>query len=93
MPKAAGFTGGYQVEDASLIKAIEDLRAMTGNEKTRPAAIQSVCDQIHTQANQIPLITRVETMAYRKDRIKADGIEHKDGFADNLHHVASYTKL
>ena len=93
VPKAAGFTGGYQTEDAALIKSIEGLRAMPENDKSRAAAIQSVCDQIHTQANQIPLITRVETMAFRKDRIKADGIGHKDGYADNLHQVATYTKL
>ena len=45
---------------------------------------------LDAQSNQIPLITRVETMAYRSDLVDASAIRHKDGYADNLYGVANY---
>ncbi|MDE2398776.1 MAG: ABC transporter substrate-binding protein [Burkholderiales bacterium] len=92
VPKVAGFTAGYQAEDPELIKAIEGLRALDAADPHRAAAIQDVCDRIHTQANQIPVITRVETMAFRKDVLQAAAMSHVDGYADSLHGVATYTK-
>jgi peptide/nickel transport system substrate-binding protein len=92
IPKVAGFTAGYQGEDQALIKAIESLRGLAANDPARPDAVQDVCDRIHTQANQIPVITRVETMAYRKDLVQAGGMTHMDGYANSLYGAAGYTK-
>ncbi len=92
VPKLAGFTGGFQAEDPALIKAIEGMRAMAASDPARAAAVQDVCDRIHSQANQIPVITRVETMAYRKDLVQAAAMTHVDGYADSLYGVVNYTK-
>jgi peptide/nickel transport system substrate-binding protein len=93
IPKEAGFTAGYQMEDAKLIESIHGLRGLAINSPSRPEVLQKVCSMIDAQANQIPLVTRVETMAYRNDRIDASAIVHKDGYADNLKGVATYTRL
>jgi peptide/nickel transport system substrate-binding protein len=93
IPKKAGFTAGYQTEDANLIAAIDAMRAMAADDPKRGEALQKVCEMADLQANQLPLITRVETMAYRKDRVDASAIRHKDGYADNLRDVEVYTRL
>ena len=90
-PNKAGFTGGYQVNDAEMNAAVDGLRGLAGDDPSRPAALQNVCNMIHTQANHIPLVTRQETMAYRSDLIDASGIKHIDGYANNLADVETYT--
>lgn len=90
VPKAAGFTGGYQIEEADVVTAVTNLRAMAADDPARPKALQDVASMLDAQANQIPLITRVETMAFRADLVDASGIRHKDGYADNLYGVGAY---
>ena len=90
-PNKAGFTAGYQIDDAEMNAAVDGLRGLAGDDPNRPAALQNVCNMIHTQANHIPLVTRQETMAYRSDLIDASGIKHIDGYANNLADVETYT--
>lgn len=93
VPKTAGFTAGYQDENPELIAAIEKMRAMASDDPKRGEALQQVCEMIDVNSAQLPLITRVETMAYRKDRVDASAIRHKDGYADNLMNVEVYKRL
>jgi peptide/nickel transport system substrate-binding protein len=90
-PNKAGFTGGYQIDDAEMNAAVDGLRGLAGDDPKRPDTLQNVCNMIHTQANHIPLVTRQETMAYRSDLIDASGIKHIDGYANNLADVETYT--
>jgi peptide/nickel transport system substrate-binding protein len=93
IPKRAGFTAGYQNEDTGLIAAVETMRAMALDDPKRNEALQRVCELIDANSAQLPLITRVETMAYRKDKIDASAIRHKDGYANNLMGVEIYKRL
>lgn len=93
VPKEAGFTAGYQNEDPELIAKIGSLRAMALDDPKRGEALQQVCEMIDVNSAQVPLITRVETMAYRKDKVDASAIKHKDGYADNLMNVEVYKRL
>jgi len=88
-PGTAGFTAGLQQDDPAVNEAIAAAQQAT----TDPdAALQSACETLATQANQIPIMTKPVTVAYRSDQVKAT-IAPADGIINPLAHVASFAKI
>lgn len=93
IPEDAGFVAGYQVEDAALIAEIRNMRSLDADDPKRAEALQTVCEMIDNQANQIAISPRVVTMAYRSDRIDASLIRHTNVYINSVHDVERYTPL
>lgn len=90
IPAVAGFTAGYQAPDQELTDLINASCRIAIDDPARPAALQRLCEALDANANQIPLITRVETMAYRRDLLAANGLSHRDGYADSVRRIETW---
>lgn len=88
-PKIAGFTAGFQLDDGDVNAAIASAQEAVGGGEEE---LQAACDAVTTQANQIPLLTKPITVAYRSDLVKAD-FAAIDGVIDPLAAVDSFARL
>jgi peptide/nickel transport system substrate-binding protein len=83
-PKLAGFTAGHVPDNAELDTDIDTARRLGAGDAARPAALQKLCAKVNDTANVIPLVTRIDTVAYRKARFTRFATAHLDGYADTL---------
>ena len=83
-PKLAGFTAGYVPENHELNTAIDKARSLGKDDPARPEALQSLCAAIDTGANQVPLVTRIDTVAFRKEKFAKFDTAHLDGYGNTL---------
>jgi peptide/nickel transport system substrate-binding protein len=83
-PKLAGFTGGYVPENQKLNAAIDKARSLGNDDPARPEALQNLCAAIDADATQIPLVTRIDTVAFRKARFAKFDTAHLDGYGNTL---------
>lgn len=91
-PTVSGFTTGYTLEDAKLNGLIAAARRISDSNPARKGALQNVCTAIDETANVIPLVTRVDTIAYRSDKIKAK-IVPVEGYGYTLRGIAEFQKI
>jgi peptide/nickel transport system substrate-binding protein len=92
VPEVAGFSAGFQASDADLTAVINSTRALAVDDPARPAALQALCEALDANANQVPLITRVETMAYRTDLLNPVGLVNVDGYANNVRNIEAWVR-
>jgi peptide/nickel transport system substrate-binding protein len=83
-PKLAGFTGGYVPEEPELNAVIDKARSLGQDDPTRPKALQNLCAAIDEDATQIPLVTRIDTVAFRKAKFAKFNTAHLDGYGNTL---------
>lgn len=88
-PVTAGFTQGFQIDDPDVNSSIAAAQQAVGNEQEQ---VQKACEAIATQANQIPLLTKPITVAYRTDRVEAE-FASVDGVIDPLASIENFTLL
>lgn len=88
-PEIAGFTAGLQLDDPEVNAAIASAQEATDDAE---GAVQRACEAVATQANQIPLLTKPITVAYRSDQVAAE-FAAIDGVIDPLAAVESFARL
>ena len=86
-PGVAGFTAGHVVHDDAVNAAI-DAAYQTGGDARGPV-LQDLCEKIDASANVIPLVTRQDTIAYRKDRLQAK-LATVEGYAHTLRNAETF---
>lgn len=86
-PGVAGFTAGH-VENNDEVNALIDAAYQTGGE-ARGEVLQNLCAKIDESANVIPLVTRQDTIAYRKDKLNAK-LAHLEGYVHTLRNVETF---
>ncbi|NJS39713.1 MAG: ABC transporter substrate-binding protein [Rhodobacteraceae bacterium] len=92
VPEVAGFSAGFQASDGDLTAVINATRSLAADDPARPAALQSLCESLDANANQVPLVTRVETMAYRTDLLNPVGLRNVDGYANNVRGIEAWVR-
>lgn len=83
-PQLAGFTAGYVPEDPELNTKIDKARGLSQDDPARPESLQSLCSAIDEAATQIPLVTRIDTVAFRKAKFAKFNTAHLDGYGNTL---------
>lgn len=86
-PGVAGFTAGH-VEDNDQVNALIDAAYQTAGDE-RAAVLQDLCAIIDETANVIPLVTRQDTIAYRKDKLSAN-LAKLVGYVHTLRNVETF---
>ena len=88
--KPAGFNAGFQIDDSNLNETISAAQQATDDNKKN--AVHAACEAIAAQANQIPLVTKPVTVAFRSDTLNAS-FHQIDGVINPMAEVASFTKV
>ncbi len=85
----AGFTAGHMPSVPELNQLIADSFSLPEGAE-RDATLQALCAKIDEIAVKVPLVTRQDTVAFRKDKIKAS-VAHVEGYVNTLRGVEEYT--
>ncbi|MGI9303998.1 MAG: ABC transporter substrate-binding protein, partial [Gammaproteobacteria bacterium] len=83
-PELAGFTAGHVPVDPAIKDAIQSARLIAADDPARGGMLQKLCNLIDDQAVKIPLVTRKDTIAVRKDMIADVNIKHIEGYGNTL---------
>jgi len=89
-PGIAGFTAGH-VENNDAINAAIEAAYQTGGEARGPV-LQDLCAKIDDSANVIPLVTRQDTIAFRKDKLNAR-LARLEGYVHTLRNAETFELL
>ena len=85
--EAAGFTAGHIPNDPAYNAALAVARGLPADDPARPEALQKVCTMVDEMAIVVPLVTRIDTVAYRKDKFAKFDTAHRDGYATTLYGI------
>lgn len=85
--EAAGFTAGHIPNDPAYNAALAVARRLPADDPARAQALQDVCTKVDEMAIVVPLVTRIDTVAYRKDKFAKFDTAHRDGYATTLYGI------
>lgn len=91
-PKLAGFTAGHVPDDPHMNEMVGRALMLARDDPARGDALQELCSGIDEAALEIPLVTRQDTLAYRKDRI-AGRFKNLQGYANTVWGITGYTRI
>lgn len=86
-PEVSGFTAGHIPNDPEYNAVLALARRLPADDPARAEALQKVCTKVDEMAIVVPLVTRIDTVVYRKEKFAKFETAHRDGYATTLYGI------
>ena len=90
-PNFALWNKAFQKDDPALDKTLDEIKAMQDGPE-RDAKLDAACKQIDDDANILALVSKIDYVAYRSDRVKVK-VAPRTGSSNTYQYIADFAPL